>query len=1288
MSDLNSNTSGVSNPALSGRKSYESNDGHKHLYQHHLIVPNHNQTSHLQQKTETSHFSQVGNHAISRQLASHDNLINEGNVLSLHHAHYGQNLRQFQNQAVSIMPVVVVDATRQNSRMKNKGKGSNSRKATLPSHDHIENNIADFRGNIDKSVANSHHHNLNTNNNHTPPPSAQQSQINSERWGLMPIPPPNQDNHSMDTILSRRSPANQVTMENMKMMPFSFAPSLSESVPSEFENNKNKNFAQTYDFSIKPFKNKGGVDKQMQDAHTNVNTANQPMIANFNQMNISSSVQTPQSLLEYHPLSQQPQFQQPSYALNYMHETFVNQNTNNNSSAVDSNRTISHIYQNQLAPSQLNHSEVNSPPIEPFMESPHKETILSSEMIIDQDSQSFTDKSPFSFSSESQCEEDNNGGHSNVVRKLPDISMMHSNNSHSGTRMNNGLDSSKLSLSGVLQTKNFSKQPEIERSPSDIERDIKFQNWIHSTGFHVMLAQSAEKVEESQSGSERKRKPAKVSNASKSRKLKGDTQAEKKPKSKVKSKTKSSVATSGESNDLLQQRFPIPIVPKSKARKTRGKPNSMTQKFVAALARSNQQGFPISLAPKPKENKELEKKSKITAVVAVTDGLNQQYHNQQEHEQLRQQNVVKLLATKSEENELPEKTANAKSVVPASEEPDLLQHDLPQEHVTVPSDPELEKKTKTKSRRKKDIALTEESDQLLQDQVTRPTVTQAKQNKQPEKKTKVKAKQKPTSKAISSATVKSGHLPDGQQNATKSSAADIPSKEQATRQNSTTTNITAMIPPELTTTIKFTYRKTLNSCNWARSAKDTLATLLKMITDETNPFLIFLFKKQKNIMEEFPQSALEYLKLNCGSTNVVAEKNHTATNGYHPRSRMSSPHSYMLKLIGERKLPRHPLLITSHEEHLSVASLQDDVVYSMFTANTDTGQLTKLLCPPPLSRDHCKCCYFSSIERWTASLIPTKPAVTSENCEDLWSRVLIQVPLMEEKIRNMCIVSQSRKKSGKDLQCAFVPLCQYINFTGNVNISKGDQNETNIEKSKMPIETEHKILTVSSKTSSDTVDEGKDLENKVSSKVSKKHTVGENVKNLEVLAVPRSKSKNEPAIESIPSSSQQHLRQTIRKKPKDTNKRSKSLVLTKASKEYILFQMSARQNLLSKISRDYPNAPLGQIWMSSKTSVSEIEGGDSLLGRKWVWDEGYFADSEKSLVSKKRHLPECENPIKCRAYCNCGAHGDNGEKSEGGRTRRSAGNSVKLGHVSKSFSLHLLTIFGQYLIIWSHLFLQ
>ena len=196
-------------------------------------------------------------------------------------------------------------------------------------------------------------------------------------------------------------------------------------------------------------------------------------------------------------------------------------------------------------------------------------------------------------------------------------------------------------------------------------------------------------------------------------------------------------------------------------------------------------------------------------------------------------------------------------------------------------------------------------------------------------------------------TVKSDHLPDGQPNVTKSSAADIPPKEQATRQNSTATNITAMIPPELTTTIKFTYRKTLNSCNWAQSAKDTLATLLKMITDETNPFLIFLFKKQKNIMEEFPQSALEYLKLNCGSTNVVAKKNHTTTNGYHPRSIMSSPYSYMLKLMGEGKLPRHPLLITSHEEHLSVASLQDDVVYSMFTANTDTGQLTKLLCPPP-----------------------------------------------------------------------------------------------------------------------------------------------------------------------------------------------------------------------------------------------------------------------------------------------------------------------------------------------------
>ena len=95
------------------------------------------------------------------------------------------------------------------------------------------------------------------------------------------------------------------------------------------------------------------------------------------------------------------------------------------------------------------------------------------------------------------------------------------------------------------------------------------------------------------------------------------------------------------------------------------------------------------------------------------------------------------------------------------------------------------------------------------------------------------------------------------------------------------------------------------------------------------------------------------------------------------------------------------------------------------------------------------------------------------------------------------------------------------------NISKGDQNEKNIEKSKIPIDTEHKILNVNSKTSSDTVDEGKDLENKVASKVSKKHTVGENVKNLEVLAVPMSKSKNEPTIEPIPSSSQQHLRQTV-----------------------------------------------------------------------------------------------------------------------------------------------------------------
>ncbi|KAL7519948.1 hypothetical protein ACHAWX_004702 [Stephanocyclus meneghinianus] len=74
-----------------------------------------------------------------------------------------------------------------------------------------------------------------------------------------------------------------------------------------------------------------------------------------------------------------------------------------------------------------------------------------------------------------------------------------------------------------------------------------------------------------------------------------------------------------------------------------------------------------------------------------------------------------------------------------------------------------------------------------------------------------------------------------------------------------------------------------------------------------------------------------------------------------------------------------------------------------------------------------------------------------------------------------------------------------------------------------------------------------------------------------------------------------------------------------------------------RLHRRYPLAPMGQIWLNQSLRLAKSKVGTdltnrgTLIGRRWVWDEGYFIDAHfsPSLTMKKIPLP---------SGCTCGAN--------------------------------------------------
>ena len=114
-----------------------------------------------------------------------------------------------------------------------------------------------------------------------------------------------------------------------------------------------------------------------------------------------------------------------------------------------------------------------------------------------------------------------------------------------------------------------------------------------------------------------------------------------------------------------------------------------------------------------------------------------------------------------------------------------------------------------------------------------------------------------------------------------------------------------------------------------------------------------------------------------------------------------------------------------------------------------------------------------------------------------------------------------------------------------------------------------------------------------------------------------------------------------------------------------------------KLQIEYPNAPMGSIWLNqslqgdkytkSKMEI-DITNGGTLMGRRWVWDEGYFIDAQ-FFNATYDNLKKIPLPL-----CNCGSrhmretqfHWKNsGSVSEFGRTRRSerSGTSTRMTSV-------------------------
>ena len=125
-----------------------------------------------------------------------------------------------------------------------------------------------------------------------------------------------------------------------------------------------------------------------------------------------------------------------------------------------------------------------------------------------------------------------------------------------------------------------------------------------------------------------------------------------------------------------------------------------------------------------------------------------------------------------------------------------------------------------------------------------------------------------------------------------------------------------------------------------------------------------------------------------------------------------------------------------------------------------------------------------------------------------------------------------------------------------------------------------------------------------------------------------------------------------------------------------------------------PNAPLAEIWLSKfeecggrlpRITKWHLNGKQSLtpnhtlMGRRWLWDEGYFTDglcrtsTDKELTDQVSDTDNQFVPLSLRAYCDCGrSHLGNNSRyrtnpyraERGGRRNVRSGTSVKMSSVS------------------------
>ncbi|KAL7536225.1 hypothetical protein ACHAXR_009552 [Thalassiosira sp. AJA248-18] len=100
----------------------------------------------------------------------------------------------------------------------------------------------------------------------------------------------------------------------------------------------------------------------------------------------------------------------------------------------------------------------------------------------------------------------------------------------------------------------------------------------------------------------------------------------------------------------------------------------------------------------------------------------------------------------------------------------------------------------------------------------------------------------------------------------------------------------------------------------------------------------------------------------------------------------------------------------------------------------------------------------------------------------------------------------------------------------------------------------------------------------------------------------------------------------------------------------------------------YPYAPMGQLWLDESLRCSKyrrknpnLDGGGTLIGRRWVWDEGYFVDDHLDPQTRRRNQKIEFSLIK--GGCSCRSNHsstlvntkkiDTNKKPDNGRARRS-----------------------------------